>query len=570
MGNPGSRTISEAGISPVTKIGNVRWTICAMLFAATTINYMDRMVMGLLKPILMHSAAQGGIGMTEVGYANVMSCFTLFYAIGLLFVGRFVDKVGTRIGYMVIMAAWSLSAMSHALANSVFQFGIARTCLGLGESGNFPAANKANAEWFPQKERSFSFGIFNCGANVGVVLASIIVPLVVIHFNWHYAFLVTGVLSASWILLWFFKYRKPTEHPTLSAAELAYINQEPPEKSGPSTPWINLLDLPQTWAYSIPKFLTDPIWWFYLYWLPGYFSDKFHLDLMHLGLPIFIVYSASTVGSVYGGYLPASFIRMGLTAARARLGAMLLCASMVVPVFLINYTSSEWVAIGLLSLAAAAHQGWSCNLFTTCSDMFPRSEVGSITSIGAAAGSIGGFLFIQLAGHVLQISHSYSLLFIIAASIYILSLLILVLFAPGLKKVQLAPVVVDLWSFKGRIGRGSYWARLTLLNLVGLFACFLIVTLFGLSTYLQPFVQSLVAIALALIMIPICIGSIWLGLTTQIKRWHDLGHSGWMVLLNFTIIAIPFTFIYLGFFRGEAGLNKFGANPIVGGSDGGL
>jgi ACS family hexuronate transporter-like MFS transporter len=345
---------------------------------------------------------------------------------------------------MVIMAAWSLSAMGHSLANSVLQFGIARSCLGIGESGNFPAANKTNAEWFPQEERSFSFGIFNSGANVGVVLASIIVPLVVLHFNWHYAFLVTGLLSSTWILIWFLKFHKPSEHPTLSTAELAYINEGSVETAEPSKrSWslaellgIHLWGIRQTWAFAIPKFLTDPIWWFYLYWLPGYFHDRLHVQLVGLGLPIFVVYSASTIGSVYGGYLPASFIRLGLTAQRARLGAMLLCACLVVPVFLINYTTSEWAAIGLLSLAAAAHQGWSCNLFTTASDMFPRSEVGSVTSIGALAGAIGGALFMQLAGHVLEFWHSYSLLFIIAASVYLISLLILVLFAPGLKKVE--------------------------------------------------------------------------------------------------------------------------------------
>jgi ACS family hexuronate transporter-like MFS transporter len=418
------------------KIGNVRWTICAMLFAATTINYIDRQVLGLLKPTLMQSFANHGIGLTEESYGTVVAFFTFFYAVGLLFAGRFVDKIGTRIGYIVIMATWSLSAMGHALANSVLQFGIARACLGIGESGNFPAANKTNAEWFPQKERSFSFGIFNCGANVGVILAAIIVPLVVNHFNWHYAFLVTGFFSSTWILIWFLKYHKPTEHPALSATELAYINQDPPEKTGPSTPWVKLLGIPQTWAYTIPKFLTDPIWWFYLYWLPGYFSDKFHLSLTGLGLPIFVVYSASTVGSIYGGYLPASFIRLGLTVERARLGAMLICASLVVPVFLINYTRSEWAAIGLLSLAAAAHQGWSCNLFTTCSDMFPRSTVGSVTSIGALAGAVGGVLLAKLAGHLLQITGSYSILFIIAASVYLVSLLILVLLAPGLKRAE--------------------------------------------------------------------------------------------------------------------------------------
>jgi ACS family hexuronate transporter-like MFS transporter len=441
MGNPDSGALRGAGISPIVKIGHVRWTICAMLFAATTINYMDRQVLGLLKPTLMHGVAQGGIGLTEDSFGTIVAFFTFFYALGQLGAGRFVDWVGTRIGYMAIMAVWSLSAMSHALVNSVVQLGFARSFLGIGESGNFPAANKANAEWFPQKERSFSFGIFNCGANVGVILATLLVPLAVHYFGWHSAFLITGIFSASWILLWYFKYHKPTEHPTLSAAELAYINQDPPEKPGPSMPWIKLFGFRQTWAYAIPKFLTDPIWWFYLYWLPGYFSVKFNLSLIGLGLPILIVYNASAIGSIYGGYLPATFIRLGFSASRARVAAMSLCACLVVPIFLINYLHTDnfgkWAAIGLLSLAAAAHQGWSANLFTTASDMFPRSAVGSATGIGTMTGAIGGVLIAKLAGHILQISGSYSLLFIIAASVYLVSLLINVLLAPGLKRVDL-------------------------------------------------------------------------------------------------------------------------------------
>jgi ACS family hexuronate transporter-like MFS transporter len=423
------------------RIGHVRWTICAMLFAATTINYMDRQVLALLKPTLMHSPAQGGIGLTEESYGTVIAFFTLFYALGQLGAGRFVDKIGTRLGYMVIMALWSLSAMGHALVNSVLQLGIARSCLGIGESGNFPAANKTVAEWFPQKERSLAFGIFNCGANVGVILATLLVPVATYLFGWHAAFLITGFFSAAWILLWFLQYRKPSEHPTLAAVEFAHINQDLPEKPGPSTPWIKLFGIRQTWAYAIPKFLTDPIWWFYLYWLPGYFSDRFHLSLVGLGLPILVVYNASAIGSIYGGYLPASFIRMGLSTERARLAAMLLCACLVVPVFLINYLHADnfgkWAAIGLLSLAAAAHQGWSANLFTTASDMFPRSAVGSVTGIGTMTGAVGGFLIAKLAGHILQISNSYSILFVTAASVYLISLLVNVLLAPGLKKVEL-------------------------------------------------------------------------------------------------------------------------------------
>jgi ACS family hexuronate transporter-like MFS transporter len=424
--------------TPGSRIGNVRWTICAMLFAATTINYMDRTVLGLLKPTLMQSVANHGIGLTEDSYGTVVAFFTIFYAIGLLVAGRFVDKVGTRLGYMVIMGLWSMSAMGHALVNSVLQLGIARSCLGVGESGNFPAANKTVAEWFPQRERSLATGIFNSGANIGVIMAALIVPFVTLHLGWHYAFLVTGIFSAMWILLWYSKYKKPADHPTLTGAELRHIYEEAATQMGPSVPWVKLLGIPQTWAFSIAKGLTDPIWWFYLYWLPDFFSKQYHLDLKHLGLPLIIVYSASSVGSIGGGWLPSSLIRMGFTAERARLFVMLFFAILVVPVFLINYIHSEWIAIGLLSLAAAAHQGWSANLFTTASDMFPRSAVGSVTGIGAMAGAVTGFAFAKLAGHLLQISNSYSVLFIIAASVYLLSWVLMVFLAPGLKKVKFA------------------------------------------------------------------------------------------------------------------------------------
>lgn len=433
-GNTEVGILHEEELAPGARMGRVRWTICAMLFAATTINYMDRQVLALLKPTLEHS-----IGMTEWDYGLIVDAFQAAYAIGLLAAGRFIDKVGTRIGYMVIMAIWSLSAMSHALANTVLEFGMARFSLGLGESGNFPAAIKTVAEWFPPKERSLATGIFNCGANVGVVLASIIVPVVTWRFGWHAAFLVTGTFSACWILLWFLKYNKPTNHPTLTGAELRYIYQEAAEQMGPSTPWVRLLGFSQTWAFAIPKFLTDPIWWFYLFWLPGYFSTKFHLDLLHLGLPIIIVYNASAVGSIAGGWLPAPFLRIGFSMSKSRQAAMLFCACCVVPVFLINYLHSEWAAIGLLSLAAAAHQGWSANLFTTCSDMFPRSAVGSVTGIGSMAGSVGGFLLATFAGYILQLTHNnYSVLFMIAASAYLSAFVIMLLLAPGLKKVELS------------------------------------------------------------------------------------------------------------------------------------
>jgi MFS transporter, ACS family, hexuronate transporter len=423
--------IVEEEISPGARLGRVRWTICAMLFAATSINYMDRQVISILKPTLAHS-----IGMSELGYSHVVQAFQIAYALGLLVAGRFVDKVGTRIGYMVIMAVWSLSAMGHALASTVFEFGVARFFLGLGESGNFPAALKTVAEWFPQSERSFATGIFNSGTNLGAILAPLIVPWVTIHYGWHAAFLVTGAFSAMWITLWFTKYHKPANHPTLTGAELRHIYQEAAEQMGPSTPWVKLLSYRQTWAFAIGKFLTDPIWWFYLFWLPDFFSKRFHLDLSHLGLPLIIVYNASAVGSIAGGWLPAPFRRLGLSAVNARLTAMLFCACAVVPIFMINYLTSEWAAISLLSLAAAAHQGWSANILTTPSDMFPRTAVGSVTGIGGMAGAAGGFLLATFTGYILQLTGSYASLFALAASAYLVALVIVVALAPGLKKVE--------------------------------------------------------------------------------------------------------------------------------------
>ena len=413
------------------RLGRVRWTICAMLFVATSINYMDRQVIAILKPTLEHS-----IGLTEVNYGYIVDAFQIAYAIGLLAAGRLIDKLGTRIGYMLVMAVWSLSAMGHALASTALQFGFARFFLGLGESGNFPAAIKTVAEWFPQNERSLATGIFNSGANVGAILAPLIVPWVTLRYGWHLAFLTTGLFSTLWILWWFRRYRKPTDHPTLTGEELRHIDQEAAVEMGPAVPWRRLLSFRQTWAFTIAKFLTDPIWYFYLFWLPSYFSAKFNLDLSHLGLPLIIVYNVSALGSIGGGWLPETFRRMGLSSNYARLAAMLFCAALVVPIYTASAVKSVWTAIALISVAAGAHQGWSANLFTTSSDMFPRSAVGSVVGIGGMAGSAGSALFALFAGHVLQLTHSYASLFGIAASAYLLALLILYLLAPGLRKVE--------------------------------------------------------------------------------------------------------------------------------------
>lgn len=428
-------TQTEEDASLGERIGKVRWTICALLFAATTLNYVDRMVLGLLKPTI-----QQNIGMTELDYAYVVDAFQVAYAVGMLIMGRFIDRVGTRIGYLVVMVIWSLSAWGHALANTVLEFGIARFCLGLGESGNFPVAIKTVAEWFPQKERSLATGIFNSGTNLGAIIAPLAVPWIVhlFHGNWHAGFLITGVFSTAWIVVWLLYYRKPSEHPRLGTAERKYITEGIVEAPKPGAPWFKLFAYRQAWAFAIGKFLTDPIWWFYLFWLPSYFTTKFHLTLSTLGLPLIIVYTAATVGSIFGGWLPAPFRKAGMPVTRARMASMLVCACAVIPIFLVAYLSNEWACIGLLSLATASHQGFSANLFTTVSDMFPRNEVASVTGIGGTAGAIGGVVISSAAGFILQYMHTYAPLFYIAASAYLVAWIMVAILAPGLRKAEIA------------------------------------------------------------------------------------------------------------------------------------
>jgi len=414
-------------------MSHVRWSVCAMLFAATSINYMDRQVIAILKPTLEQS-----IGMSDVGFGYIVATFQVSYALGLLLMGRLVDRIGTRIGYMIVMAIWSLAAMGHSLASTVTQFAMARFALGIGESGNFPTAIKTTAEWFPQSERSLATGIFNSGSNLGAILAPILIPWVTLRWGWHAAFLATGAFSASWILLWFFNYRKPSVHPSISDEELDWIGREETRTEVvASITWARLIRLRQTWAFTLAKFLTDPIWWFYLFWMPDFFSKHYGLDLAHLGLPLILIYNASAVGSIGGGWLPVPFIRMGIAPGRARIVAMSLCAVAVVPVFTITAIHSEWLAVAILSVAAGAHQGWSANLYTTTSDMFPRHAVGSVNGIGGMAGSLGGVLLAYYAGHILQLTHSYTSLFVIASSAYLIALFLLTTLAPGLTPARI-------------------------------------------------------------------------------------------------------------------------------------
>jgi len=412
------------------RVGRYRWMICSLLFFASTINYLDRQVIATLKDTL-----QGAGIWDEIGYSWVVFSFQAAYAIGLLIAGRIMDWLGTRKGFSLSVFFWSLAAMAHAAVSSVSGFSAARFALGLGEAGNFPASIKAVAEWFPKKERALATGIFNAGTNVGVLVAAAIVPLLTLAYGWRSTFIVTGVVGFVWIALWLYVYRPPEEHPKLSKSELAYIRSDA-EEVETRISWKRLLPHRQTWAFAIGKFMTDPIWWIYLFWLPDFLKKSFAIDLKHIGLPMITVYLIADIGSVAGGWLSSSLIKRGASINRARKIAMLICALAVVPVVFAPSAPNVWIAVLLVGLAAAAHQGWSANLFTTTSDMFPRRAVGSVVGIGGMAGAIGGMLIAKTVGYILNATNSYVPIFIIAGSAYLIALLIIQLLAPKLKPAE--------------------------------------------------------------------------------------------------------------------------------------
>ena len=425
------RPVSTSAPSVNEVMTRYRWRICALCFLATTINYVDRQVLGVLAPEL-----QRVIGWNEIEYSNLVNAFQAAYAIGLLAAGGFIDRVGTRIGYAVAIGIWSAATIGTSLVRTVLGFGTARFFLGLGESGNFPASIKTVAEWFPKNERALATGIFNCGANIGAVVAPIAVPWLTVHYGWQSAFLVTGSISAVWIIPWVIMYRPPQLHPRVSKAELAYIQSDPPEPAA-KIPWMTLLAHRQTWAILIGKFLTDPIWWFIMYWLPKFLNSRYGLSLTELGWPLVIVYSFATVGSIAGGWLSARFLKNGWSVNRARKVAMLVCALTVTPIMFAPATRRIWVAVALIGLATASHQGWSANIFTLASDMFPKRAVGSVVGIGGFGGAIGGMVIATFTGFVLQFTGSYVPMFIIAGTTYLLSLLIVHLLAPRLEPAQI-------------------------------------------------------------------------------------------------------------------------------------
>ena len=414
------------------KVGRYRWVICALLFFATTINYVDRQVLGLLAADL-----QRVFGWSEVDYGNIVASFNAAYALGLLLAGRIMDRFGTKIGYSFALIFWSLAAMAHAAARSAFGFGVARAALGLGEAGNFPAAIKTVAEWFPKKERAFATGIFNAGTNVGAIVAPLTVPWIARNYGWQWAFIMTGAIGFLWLLFWIPMYARPEVHHRVSKAELAYIQSDPPDPPAEKIPWVKLIPHRQTSAFAIGKYMTDPVWWFYLYWIPNFLRTKHSLDLTTIGPPLIAIYLIADVGSIGGGWLSSTLIKRGWTINRARKTAMLLCALAVTPIIFASNVKSLWAAVLLIGLAAAAHQGWSANLFTTASDMFPRSAVGSVVGFGGMAGAIGGATMAVATGYILQSTgENYQIVFTIAGTLYLLALLVIHLLVPRLEPVE--------------------------------------------------------------------------------------------------------------------------------------
>lgn len=405
-------------------ISRFRWVICALLFVATVVAYIDRGILGFLRVFLQHQ-----IGWDDITYSYVSATFKIAYGIGLLVAGWFTDRLGTRLGFSIAIVLWSFAAMSPGLANSALTFGIAMFFLGIGEAANFPACIKTVAEWFPQKERALSTSIFNSGANVGNLLVPAIVPALVVAFTWRGAFIVTGATGFVWLVFWLWLYRKPEEHPRVSEAELAHIQCDPPQKLD-RVPWGRLIPRKETYAFGIAKFLTDGVWWFYSFWLPGYWQTRFHLSLEGIRVPMMIAFGVSIIGGLYGGYLSGALIKRGKPVGQARKSALALCAACVLPIIAVPFLPSFWGIVALVCLAMAAHQGWSANLFTVSSDLFPKAAVASVVGIGGMLGAVGGALIDVFVGHIVEWTHSYVAVFAVCGSMYFVALGVMQLLTP--------------------------------------------------------------------------------------------------------------------------------------------
>ncbi len=415
------------------KVGRYRWTICGLLFFAITINYVDRQVLGVLKPLL-----EAEFGWSEIDYANIVFWFQAAYAVGLLGFGRVLDLIGTRIGLAVAVTVWSLAAMAHAGAGSVAQFAMARFALGLGEAGGFPAAIKAVSEWFPKRERALATGLFNAGSNIGALLTPIIVPLIVLSLGWRAAFIITGLSGFLWLAVWWLMYRRPEVHPRVGAAELAYINSDAEETTG-RVGWSVVIRKRETWAFLLGKFITDPVWWLFLFWLPDFFAKTYGLNLKTFGPPLVAVYLLADVGSVAGGWFSSWLIKRGWSVNAGRKVTMLICALCVTPISLAVFADDLLIAVAIIGLAAAAHQGWSANLYTLVSDVFPRKAVATVVGVGAAAGAVGGMFIAKFAGWTLETTGSYVPLLLFASGAYLLALAVIQVLTPRLALVSLPP-----------------------------------------------------------------------------------------------------------------------------------
>lgn len=425
------------------KVGNYRWIIAGLLFLATTINYIDRQVIGLLKPVLASE-----FNWSEVDYGYIVMAFAGMYALGYLLFGNFIDRVGSKIGFAVSVFVWSVAAMLHAAARSTLGFGIVRGLLGISEAGNFPAGVKAVAEWFPKKERGLATGIFNSGTSIGAVVAPLLVPLLLGLYGWREAFIITGALGFVWLVFWFIFYEIPTKQKRLKPSELEYINSDNDENEVSSSKekikWSKLFGFKQTWVFIIGKVLTDPIWWFFLFWLPAYFADTFQLDLSKPSLQLAVIYGATTFGSIGGGYLSSYLIKRGNPILKSRKIALLISAILVIPIFMARYATDIWEAVFIISIATAAHQAWSTNIFTIVSDIVPKKAVSSVVGIGGMSGSIASAIFPLAVGLLLahyktlgNITAGYNILFIIAATTYILAIFIIHLLTKKMKPINI-------------------------------------------------------------------------------------------------------------------------------------
>jgi ACS family hexuronate transporter-like MFS transporter len=417
--------------------GRYRWLICALLFAATSINYVDRQIIGVLKPTL-----QLEFGWTESSYGDVVFWFQAAYALGYSVFGRIIDRIGARLGYAAVVILWTVAHVAHALVSSVGGFIAVRFALGLGESGNFPAGLKAIAEWFPKQERALATGIFVAGSNVGAIITPLIVPFVAFRWGWRTAFVVTGSFSLIWLVLWLKIYRRPQEHSKLSADELVFIEGNSPDEPGgpPATAniaWRALLRLRETWAYVLARFLIDPIWWMFLFWLPDFFAKRYSLDLEHFGPPLVAVYLLSDFGSISGGWLSSRLIRARFSVNQARKLTMLLASILVMPVMFAMHADNLWLAVAIVGMATAGHQAFSATLYTFPSDVFPKQAVGTVVGIGGTAGAIGGMLMAKYAGWVLDSIGSYTPIFMVAGIVYIVALGAIHLLSPRLEVVAL-------------------------------------------------------------------------------------------------------------------------------------